>query len=239
MTDSKQFKGLTINIDHTDGAIDSVKLLKGRSGIPDNLLEDINKILAQSFAKPVPLVQTTVAIGNLAEQVVFAHLKKIAQTSELEVFDRSSEVGHGDLSIEYQSLKLCLEVKNYKCALPMKEVEKYHRSLDLDEYNCGILICMDNGFAKAANIRTPIDIRYYKSKPSVYLSGIDLDLLYPIITIIQSMLASGDSTQQDINELIEKIETIKEKISGLKSLIDAQKKLTDKLEKAINDISLI
>ncbi len=235
----QNYKGITLSIDHTDGKINSCRLLKGRSGIPEPLLENINQIFEQTFAQPAPPVKTTVAIGDLAEQQVFAHLKKIAQTSTLEVFDRSSETGHGDLSVSYGDLNICIEVKDYKCALPQAQIDKYHKSLSVDEYHAGILICMSNGFAKGSNIRTPIDIRYHKSKPSVYLSCIDLELLYPIICIIKTMTDSADKEQLDIDELLEKIETIKEKISGLKSLVDAQKKLTDKLEKAINDISLV
>lgn len=234
------YKGLTINVEHTDGKISCAKLLKGRSGIPENLLEDLNQILSNTFAKPVVPVQTIVAIGDLAEHKVFAHLKQIAQTSELEVFDRSSEAGHGDLSVSYKGINICIEVKNYKTVLPQVQINKYYQSLEIEEYHAGILICMQShGFTKAANIHTPIDIQYYKNKPCIFIAGVDLDILYPIITIIHTMIQSSDTSQVSIDELITRIETIKEKIAEMKSLVATHKKITDKLEKALGEISLI
>ncbi len=235
------FKGLSIVIEHNAGVIDSVRLLKSRSGISDPLLEDVNNGLKQAFAKPVQPTKTTVEIGNLGEQQVLSYLQKISQTSDLEVFDRSSEAGHGDISVSYKDINICIEVKNYKCALPQAQLDKYHKSLALDEYQSGIIICMQQGYAKGANIRTPIDIKYHQNKPSVYLSCVDLQLLYPIIEIIRTMIQSNENTQEhrDINELIQRIEIFKEKLGDLKTLVEAQKKITSKLEKSIADMCLI
>jgi hypothetical protein len=97
---------------------------------------------------------------------------------------------------------------------------------------------MNSGFAKGANIKTPIDIQWYKNKPCVYLSGVDLDILYPIVLIIESMLASADNDKPDVDTLIAKIESIKIKAIEMKKLIDDQKKLTAKLEQMLNQITL-
>lgn len=232
--EEKQYKGLMLNLIHTNGSIGECKLLKSRSGIPDALLGDINDVLKQAFSKPP--VQTTVAIGNLAEQEVFSYLQTIAQCSDIEVFDRSSEAGHGDLSVNYKEYNICLEVKRYQSALPRTQIDKYHRSLDLGEYHGGILLCMSSfGFAKQANIRTPIDVRIIGGKPSVYLSGIDLALLFPIIKMI-GLIMDTKADSPNVSDLVERIEAAVAKVTALKDMIEKQKKLTKQMEGMLDEV---
>lgn len=221
------------------GTFESVRLLKSRSTLSEDVLERINKALECSLLTIQP-TKTTVAIGNDAEQKVLCQLQSISKVNmDFEVIDTSSQSGHGDIAIAHQSKMICVEVKSYTKPVPMKEIEKYHRSLALSEYDAGIMIQMDNcGFAREAKLKSPIDIRIQDGKPSVYLTAVDMDLLYPLINMLISYIDLGCPADQDqLEEKRRALLAIHEKVADLRACIDAQKKAITRLETAVESIA--
>lgn len=151
------------------GSFESIRLLKGRSQLPDDVLERANEALQDSLV-PAPPIQTTVGIGDHAEQKIMNHLLNISKVNmDFNVVDTSSQTGHGDVAVTHQSKRFCIEVKTYSKLVPMKEIDKYHQSLKLAEYDAGITIQANScGYTREANLRSPIDMRIPDGKPTVY-----------------------------------------------------------------------
>ena len=239
MSIEKSF-GITLKLAMTEsGSFESIRILKGRSQLPEDILEKLNKVLQESLIPSQP-VKTTVAIGDHAEQKVFNRLMSISKVNmDFDVLDTSSQTGHGDISIAHQNKRICVEVKSYSKPVPMKEIEKYHRSLNLSEYDAGIMIQSDKcGYAREANIRSPIDIRIIDNKPTAYLTAIDDELLYPIIAMLIMNIDLESSPDQDELEKKRKaLLSIHEKVIDLRSCIDAQKKTISKMEASVESIA--
>lgn len=220
-----------------NGVYQSVRILRGRSELPDETLNQINNAL-YSCLVPTPPVRTTVAIGDDAEQKVMNHLLKISSmNSDFDVIDTSAKTGHGDMAVIHRGRKICIEVKCYTKPVPMKEIDKYHNSLSFAEYDAGIMIQMNScGFARESGLKTPIDLKFSNEKPSVYLTAIDLQMIYPIILMI-IMMKGTEICESEIEEKQKALLAIHEKITDLRSAIDAQKKAISKTELLIEDIA--
>lgn len=232
---------VTLKLTHTDGCISSARLLKGRSKLPEEVLTRINQLFSDTFEASKSVTQTTVALGNFGEQTVLAYLRTISKyNADFEVSDTSSSKDHGDLSVEYKDKRICIEVKNYTKAIPGKEIDKYHRSLALPDYHMGIMISLnEHGFAKEYKLRSPIDIRTMEGKPTAYLSGVDVELIYPVITVLMSMNSSSQEISDVHRQLDIKVKAliaIHERAKDMRTILEAQKKSIAKLEVALNEI---
>lgn len=221
------------------GVFESIRILKGRSAINEEMLAKINCVLQDSFVPKAP-TRTTVEIGEDAEQKVLNQLNILSRSNiDFEVVDTSDKLNHGDMMIVHQNAHICVEVKCYAKPVPIQEIEKYGKSLNHIEYDAGIMIQMnDCGFARQAGIRTPIDFRILDKKPSVYLTGVDLSILYPIINMLIVFLEANQEINQDELELKRKaLLQIHEKIVDMRALVENQKKLIARMETSINDIA--
>lgn len=222
-----------------DGIFESIRLLKGRSKLDDTILSKINKALCESFAPSQP-TKTTVEIGNIAEVAVMSHLLKISSMNmDFSACDTSDMTGHGDISIDHCGKRICVEVKDYSKPVPMKEIQKYHKSMKFGEYHGGIMIQSNAcGFAREAKIITPIDLRIEHGKPSAYLTGVDVQMLYPVINML--LMQIGIDKEQSSDELENKrkaLLTIYEKITDLRNCIEASKKTITKMESTVDDMA--
>lgn len=239
MSVEKSFS-ITLKMITTDsGSFQSIRLLKGRSNIDENVLTTLNKVLQESLIPTAP-VKTTVEIGDQGEQKIMNHLLAISKVNmDFEVIDTSNLTGHGDMVVIHQNKRICIEVKNYSKPVPMKEIEKYHKSLNLAEYDAGMMIQLNQcGMAREAGFKTPIDIRIQEGKPSAYLTSIDDDLLYPIINVlIMNANLSCNPDQNDLETKRKALLSIHEKIVDLRGCIDSQKKTIAKMEISIESIA--
>lgn len=221
------------------GSFQSIRLLKGRSSIEEEVLSTLNKVLQESLI-PTPPVKTTVAIGDQGEQKIMNHFRSISKVNlDFDVIDTSNLTGHGDMAVVHQGKRICVEVKNYSKPVPMKEIEKYHKSLSLAEYDAGIMIQINEcGMAREAGFKTPIDIRIQDNKPSAYLTGIDDDLLYPIINVLimnADLQTNADHT--DLETKRKALLAIHERVVDMRGCIESQKKIIQKLESSIESIA--
>ena len=231
---------VTLKLSTTEwGTFESIRLLKGRSKMPEEILENINLALRSTLVPSAP-VKTTVAIGDDAEQKIMQHLLSLSMKNmDFQVNDTSSQTGHGDMSVSHQTKRICIEVKSYTKPVPMKEIEKYHRSLAFAEYDAGIMINVNPcGYAREANIRSPIDLRFEEGKPSVYLTAIDMELIYPVINMLVVSCNLGDSIDEsELESKRKSLLAIHEKIADLRTCVASQKKMVARMEATIEDIA--
>ena len=221
------------------GSFESIRILKGRSKLPEDVLDRVNKALQESLVPLLP-VKTTVAIGDIAEQKIMNHLLSISKVNtEFGVIDTSSQTGHGDIAVLYKGRRICVEVKNYAKAVPMKEIDKYHNSLQLADYDAGVIIQVgQHGYCVESDIRTPIDIKIHNDKPSAYLTAIDLEMLYPILNMLiihTNIECSIDQSELDIKR--KALLDIHDRVLSLRTFIEAQKKTIAKMEASVEDIA--
>lgn len=236
---------VTFKLIHTDGVISSARILKARSKLPDDILDTINKLFVDTFEPAKVPTKTTVALGNIGEQIVLAHLNSISRyNSEFSVSDTSNLKDHGDIAVEYQGNRICIEVKNYTKPIPGKEIDKYHKSLNLPDYQMGLMISMgDHGFAREYKIKSPIDIKLVDGKPTAYLSGVDMDIIYPTINVLMAMGAvnnqDSDNIQQQLDTKTKALIAVYDQAKEMKVLIESQKKGLVKLESMLIDIQAL
>lgn len=220
------------------GTFQSLRLLKGTSKLDESTLDQINLAL-QSTLVPSAAIKTTVAIGDDAERKIMNHLLSVSlKNLDFNVVDTSSQTGHGDMMVVHCGKRICIEVKCYSKPVPMKEIEKYHSSLGLAEYDAGIMIQLDPcGYAVAAALPSPIHIAYEKGKPTAYLTAPDLEMIYPVINLLIKQCEMGKEVDKDELEKNKKaLIQINERIVSIRSSIASQKKIISKMETMVDEI---
>lgn len=189
---------------------------------------------------PVQLVaatQSSSAIGKDAEDYILNYLNDISCTNtDFQVHDTSSLKNHGDIAVKYRGKRICIEIKHYQARLPVREIQKFHRSLALPEYDAGIIIQVGKqGFAASENIMSPIDLKFNNKKPTAYLTHCQPEIIYPIINIlIANLNTSLDESKLQVQH--KKLLTINDKVVKLRKTIDTQKKSIATIESTIESI---
>ena len=189
---------------------------------------------------PVQLVaatQSSSAIGKDAEDYILNYLNDISCTNtEFQVHDTSSLKNHGDIAVKYRGARICIEIKHYQSRLPVKEIQKFHKSLALPEYDAGIIIQVGKqGFAASENIMSPIDLKFTNKKPTAYLTHCQPEIIYPIINILIANLNTAlDESKLQVQH--KKLLTINEKVVKLRKTIDTQKKSIATIESVIESV---
>ena len=189
---------------------------------------------------PVQLVaatQSSSAIGKDAEDYILNYLNDISCTNtDFQVHDTSSLKNHGDIAVKYRGKRICIEIKHYQARLPVREIQKFHRSLALPEYDAGIIIQVGKqGFAASENIMSPIDLKFNNKKPTAYLTHCQPEIIYPIINILIANLNTAlDESKLQVQH--KKLLTINEKVVKLRKNIDTQKKSIATIESVIESV---
>lgn len=231
---------VTLEVSNIDGNINGLRLLKGKSTISDELLKNINSVFIQLLATPKIVEPSRVAvdIGNIGEEKVFTVLKNIStMNKDFNVYDTSSLKDHGDMCVEYRSKKICIEVKNYSNPVPYREIDKFHKSVSLPDYDCGIFIQLNKcGIAREAKISSPIDIHRHNSKLCFYLVDVNLDLLYSIITLLLDVVMIGEVDSSILDSKIKIISDINKLANGMNLEIEKTKKSVNRMEENLKSI---
>ena len=168
------------------------------------------------------------------------HLLSISKVNmEFAVRDTSNLTGHGDIAVVYQGKRICIEVKSYSKPVPRSEIEKYHRSLALAEYDAGIMIQVGaSGYCAEVNLKSPIDIRIQDGKPTAYLTAVDIEMIYPIINmIIMNLKLDYPADQNELDLKSKALLSIHEKIVDMRTSIEAQKKAVSRMEATVETIA--
>ena len=172
-----------------------------------------------------------------AEDYILNYLNDISCTNtDFQVHDTSSLKNHGDIAVKYRGKRICIEIKHYQARLPVREIQKFHRSLALPEYDAGIIIQVGKqGFAASENIMSPIDLKFNNKKPTAYLTHCQPEIIYPIINILIANLNTAlDESKLQVQH--KKLLTINEKVVKLRKNIDIQKKSIATIESVIESV---
>ena len=142
--------------------------------------------------------------------------------------------------MKYKDINISVEIKNYKTNIPNKEVEKFYKSMTKHEYDFGIFVSLNSGYAPNSNIKQ-IDIVNKDGKLIIFLSHINqsnknclmfaIELFYQYYSLIKNN-SLDDSTKyitfiksqlQDIDDLYQDLDKFKQLITKLETKITKMK----------------
>jgi len=177
--------------------------------------------------------------GKAGEFIMVDHLKKFIIDYQTKFIGKSQK-NAGDILLENNKYKLMVESKDYKKALPKKEIEKFIRDHKAHpEYDASILINLHEEISCHTNFQLEeIDGRFV-----IYLSRYDDNpsIIRPIICILEQLI-DQKKTQGDVSSFIDTIddflkkcnEMIKKNNSQLKNLetfyLSAKTNIQDNLD---------
>ena len=184
---------------------------------------------------------STVSKGDKGENEIKFYLNDFAKfNNDLIITDTSSIKDHGDLAVKYKDINISVEIKNYKTNIPNKEVEKFYKSMTKHEYDFGIFVSLNSGYAPNSNIKQ-IDIVNKDGKLIIFLSHINqsnknclmfaIELFYQYYSLIKNN-SLDDSTKyitfiksqlQDIDDLYQDLDKFKQLITKLETKITKMK----------------
>lgn len=217
--------------------------------VKQNMVPTIEPVASQVVYMQQPPIQivdsswlrtptkSSAKLGKDAEVMIMDYLLNVSSVNaDFEVDDTSNLKSHGDIAVRYQGRRICIEIKNYQSRVPVKEIEKYRKSISLPEYDAGLMIQINkHGFASQEGIRSPIDLRFEHKKPSAYLTACDVEMIYPVIMMLMAnMSVAVDESKFEVRR--KALLTINEKITKLRKVIDTQKRSITTIESTIDTI---
>ncbi len=176
------------------------------------------------------------AIGALGENIIKSYYDEFAKfNNDIVVSNTSGIKEHGDLMINYKSLNISVEIKNYKSVIPVKEIDKFYKSISKQDYNAGIFISLNTTFNSKSNIK-PIDFIIKNNKPVIFLSNINSDNKLVLLLSLELLQIYYNSIESQAMTTTEYINFIKDQLIDLNDMItdlDKQKQLISKHETRI------
>jgi hypothetical protein len=176
--------------------------------------------------------------GDKGENEIKFYLNEFAKfNNDLIITDTSGMKDHGDLAVKYKEINVSIEIKNYKTNIPNKEVEKFYKSVNKHEYDFGIFISLNSGYAHNVNIK-PIDLINKDGKLIIFLSYINdsnkNSLMFAIQLFYQYYLLKKDNTLGDTTKYITFIKSQLQDLDDLIQDLDKFKQMIAKLETKIS-----
>ena len=192
---------------------------------------------AQIYDLITSKLNTGGAIGALGENIIKNYYEEFAQfNNDIIVSNTSGIKEHGDLMIKYKTLSVSVEIKNYKSTIPVKEIDKFYKSMSKENYNAGIFISLNTLFNSKSNIK-PIDFVIKHNKPIIFLSNINANNKLILLLALELLYIYNNSSASQEATNTEYINFIKDQMVDLTEMIldlDKQKQLITKQEMRIN-----
>lgn len=195
------------------------KALAKQSEMVSNMQEHNNKQKQNSTIK-----------GQSGEEWVRNEL--LRQCPTIEIIDTHKEKEKGDFILREANMEGMIEAKAYKKNVPKKEIDKFYRDMDKNQYNYGILASLDHGVVR----RPDFHLEFRNGCPIVFLHEVrenpkKLSLAIDFCKLIEKNKACIDITNE------ETITKIKNLIKPINAEYNCQKQLLskfkDNMEKSI------
>jgi len=193
--------------------------LDKQSKMVSNMQEHTNKQKQNSTIK-----------GQSGEEWVRNEL--LRQCPTIEIIDTHKEKEKGDFILREANMEGMIEAKAYKKNVPKKEIDKFYRDMDKNQYNYGILASLDHGVVR----RSDFHLEFRNGCPIVFLHEVrenpkKLSLAIDFCKLIEKNKACIDITNE------ETITKIKNLIKPINAEYNCQKQLLskfkDNMEKSI------
>ena len=193
--------------------------LDNQSKMVSNMQEHTNKQKQNSTIK-----------GQSGEEWVRNEL--LRQCPTIEIIDTHKEKEKGDFILREANMEGMIEAKAYKKNVPKKEIDKFYRDMDKNQYNYGILASLDHGVVR----RSDFHLEFRNGCPIVFLHEVrenpkKLSLAIDFCKLIEKNKACIDITNE------ETITKIKNLIKPINAEYNCQKQLLskfkDNMEKSI------
>lgn len=180
--------------------------------------------------------KSTVQKGIEAEISIFKHLGYYTKySSSTSIVNTTSIPMDGDIQLKYKNLNCCIEVKNFNIPVNSSNIEKFHKSVNLNKYNSGIIISMKTNYIGKSNIND-MDIKVINKKPIIYIANyIDntskLDIAISALTNLLEYLDIANTLEintyistfkqlyTDLEESNTHLLTISKSVDAIKSII--------------------
>lgn len=182
--------------------------------------------------------KTSTDIGIEGENKIKNVLDNISSyNNNIEVIVTNGITDHGDLSVKYNNYDISVEVKNYKNAIPNKEIEKFYKAMD-SYYNAGIFISLNTEFANNTGIKS-FDIKMINNKPIVFISCMNTYNDYIIMIALNSIkyildnLEKKEDVEINLNILNQYIIDNIENIENMNKMIETQIRGNNKIKETI------
>jgi len=175
--------------------------------------------------------------GMIGENIVVEWLTKFYPLSGLEVTAKKGK--KADMVLELEDTKFLIEVKNFKCNVPKRDIEKFEQEMmTIEDIDAGVFI------STSSNIqgREDWEIRHYNGRPGIYLTNVSDDpkRIKGAINFLKKLIA----TEINVVNLGAITTTVKNFAKAQRSIItqvrnqakDSVKLLNETLDRACDNI---
>lgn len=188
------------------------KALERQTQMVSNLQDHSNKQKQNSTIK-----------GQSGEEWVRNEL--LRQCPTIEIIDTHKEKEKGDFILRESDMEGMLESKAYKKNVPKKEIDKFYRDMDKNQYNYGIFAALDHGVVR----RPDFHLEFRNGCPIVFLHEVrenpkKLSLAIDFCKLIEKNKSCIDITNE------ETIIKIKNLIKPMNAEYNCQKQLLSKFQ---------
>lgn len=158
----------------------------------------------------------------------------LSQCPTMEVIDTHQEKEKGDFILREPNIEGMIEAKNYNKNVPKKEIEKFYRDMDKNEYNYGVLASLDHGVVR----RPDFHLEFRHGCPIIFLhrvreSPTKLSLAINFCKLVEKNKSCIDITNEEIVTKITNL--IKPIRSEYKQMHQLLSKFKDNMEKSVNN----
>ncbi len=222
--DKKYITDNKLNINHlTKLGLTVVQL--GIDHISDNVGEDIprdpriDSILSELKDLQIKLGGSSKK-GQITEDIIKENL--IKHFPHAEIVDSRYSAGAGDLIIHINGFVFMIEIKNYKCNVPSKEIKKFMTNLVDNKYHSGLLVSCSSGIAgcKSSMKYNIVDKSISLQLPNAGMDGIAI--VWGIRFCLQVLEVLKELSSSDTELFISHVKT---KMALLNSVLDDNQKL--------------
>jgi len=174
--------------------------------------------------------------GQISEDIIWENLVK--HFPDAEIIDSRYETSAGDLIVKIGNYTFMIEIKNYKCNVPTKEIKKFIANLADNEYDAGLLVSCSSGIV---HCKSSMDYEIIGKSIALQLpmAGMDgISIVWGIRFCVKVLDVLREMNKSDQTELL--MTHIRTKMSLFNTILEENQKLRDSVKKMrINIIATV